>query len=80
MTLAELVAALEARDRAGAPGSTASPMQPGDVPVTFAAVEKAERLLGFRARVPLAEGLEAVGGVVSADRAAAAHRRAERGA
>lgn len=34
------------------------PLQPGDVPVTYASVEKAERLLGFRARVPLAEGLE----------------------
>ena len=33
------------------------PLQPGDVPVTYASVEKAERLLGFRARVPLAEGL-----------------------
>jgi len=33
------------------------PEQPGDVPVTFAAVEKAERLLNFRARVPLREGL-----------------------
>lgn len=34
------------------------PLQPGDVPVTYASVEKAERLLGFRARVPLAEGLK----------------------
>jgi UDP-glucuronate 4-epimerase len=33
------------------------PVQSGDVPVTYASVEKAERLLGFRARVPLAEGL-----------------------
>ena len=33
------------------------PEQPGDVPVTFAAVEKAETLLHFRARVPLEEGL-----------------------
>src|SRR5262249_46475003 len=33
------------------------PPQPGDVPVTFASVEKAERLLGFRARVLLEEGL-----------------------
>ncbi len=33
------------------------PEQPGDVPVTFAAVEKAENLLHFRARVPLEEGL-----------------------
>jgi UDP-glucuronate 4-epimerase len=56
VTLAELVAALET-----ATGRRAEldrhPMPPGDVPVTYAAVEKAERLLGFRARVPLAEGL-----------------------
>jgi len=56
VTLSELVAALEA-----ATGRTArlarQPDQPGDVPVTFAATEKAQRLLGFRARVPLAEGL-----------------------
>jgi UDP-glucuronate 4-epimerase len=56
VTLAELVAALEE-----ATGRSArldrQPMQPGDVPVTFAAVAKAERLLNFRARVPLAEGL-----------------------
>ena len=31
--------------------------QPGDVPVTYADVAKAERLLRFRARVPLEEGL-----------------------
>jgi len=56
VTLSELVAALET-----ATGKSArlerSPSQPGDVPVTFAAVEKAERLLGFRPRVSLAEGL-----------------------
>ncbi len=56
VTLADLVRALEA-----ATGRTAildrQPDQPGDVPVTYAAVEKAERLLGFRARVPLEEGL-----------------------
>jgi UDP-glucuronate 4-epimerase len=56
VTLAELVAALEA-----ATGRTAhldrQPMQPGDVPVTYADVAKAETLLKFRARVPLAEGL-----------------------
>jgi UDP-glucuronate 4-epimerase len=33
------------------------PDQPGDVPVTFASTAKAERLLGFRARVALPEGL-----------------------
>jgi UDP-glucuronate 4-epimerase len=56
VTLSELVRLLEA-----AAGKTATldrrPDQPGDVPVTFAATEKAERLLGFRARVPLEEGL-----------------------
>ncbi|HTR04836.1 MAG TPA: NAD-dependent epimerase/dehydratase family protein [Thermoanaerobaculia bacterium] len=56
VTLAGLVAAVEK-----ATGRRARldrrPMQPGDVPVTFASVEKAERLLGFRARVPLEEGL-----------------------
>ena len=35
------------------------PEQTGDVPVTYAAVEKAERILGFRARVPLERGLAA---------------------
>ncbi len=33
------------------------PEQPGDVPVTFASTEKAERVLNFRARVELPEGL-----------------------
>ena len=56
ITLAELVTALEdatgkrARVERGAE-------QPGDVPVTFASVEKAQRILGFRPRVGLAEGL-----------------------
>ena len=56
VTLADLVRAVES-----ATGRNARldrlPAQAGDVPVTFASVEKAERLLGFRARVPLAEGL-----------------------
>ena len=56
VTLTDLVASLER-----ATGRTATldrrPDQPGDVPVTFAAVEKAERVLGFRARVALEEGL-----------------------
>jgi len=56
VTLTELVAALER-----ATGKRARlerhPDQPGDVPVTFAAVDKARRLLGFQARVPLEEGL-----------------------
>jgi len=56
VTLSQLVTALES-----ATGRTAildrQPDQAGDVPVTYAAVEKAQRLLGFRARVPLEEGL-----------------------
>ena len=56
VTLTDLVAAVER-----ATGKTArldrQPMPPGDVPVTFAAVAKAERLLAFRARIPLDEGL-----------------------
>jgi UDP-glucuronate 4-epimerase len=56
VTLTELVAELEEvtgkRARLDRDGD-----QPGDVPVTFASVEKAERLLGYRPRVPLREGL-----------------------
>jgi len=56
VTLSELVLAIEK-----ATGKTArlsrQPVQAGDVPVTYASVEKAERLLGFRARVSLADGL-----------------------
>lgn len=33
------------------------PEQPGDVPITFADVSKSERMLGFRPRVPIREGL-----------------------
>ena len=56
VTLTELVEALEA-----ATGKRARldrrPVQAGDVPVTFASVAKAERLLGFRPKVTLEEGL-----------------------
>ncbi len=56
VTLSELVLAIEK-----ATGRTArlsrQPVQAGDVPVTYASVEKAERLLRFRARVSLADGL-----------------------
>ena len=56
VTLESLVRALES-----ATGRTAvldrQGDQPGDVPVTYADVAKAERLLGFQARVPLEEGL-----------------------
>jgi UDP-glucuronate 4-epimerase len=56
VTLKDLVAEIEK-----ATGRTArlerGPDQPGDVPATFADVRKAERLLGFRAKVPLEEGI-----------------------
>ncbi len=57
VTLTDLIRELEA-----ATGKTAvfdrQPDQPGDVPVTYADVEKAEMLLGFKPRVPLEEGLK----------------------
>jgi UDP-glucuronate 4-epimerase len=56
VTLSELVAAIE-RATGRKARLDRQPLQPGDVPVTYASVDKAERLLGFRARVPLAEGL-----------------------
>jgi UDP-glucuronate 4-epimerase len=56
VTLSRLVEEIEA-----ATGKKATlerlPDQPGDVPVTYASTEKAERLLAFRARVALPEGL-----------------------
>ena len=56
VTLADLVRLLER-----VTGKTARldrrPDQPGDVPVTYASTEKAERILGFKSRVPLEEGL-----------------------
>jgi UDP-glucuronate 4-epimerase len=56
VALADLVSAVEA-----ATGKKAvldrRPDQPGDVPVTFADTRKAERLLGFKARISLEEGL-----------------------
>ena len=56
VTLSDLVCAIEA-----VTGKKAvldrRPNQLGDVPVTFADVRKAERLLGFKARVSLEEGL-----------------------
>ena len=71
VTLSELVAAIE-----DATGRKAiidhQPSQPGDVPVTYASVEKAERLLGFRARVPLADGLRRTVKWFRADRGRAA--------
>ena len=36
------------------------PDQPGDVPITFSDISKAQRLLGYRPATPLAVGLRAV--------------------
>jgi UDP-glucuronate 4-epimerase len=56
VTLAELVARIE--DATGKKALLERlPDQPGDVPVTYAAIEKAEKLLDYGARVPLEEGL-----------------------
>ena len=54
--LDELVAAIER-----ATGRTAArrvlPLQVGDVPITWADISRAERMLGYKPQVPLAEGL-----------------------
>ena len=56
VTLNELVNAIEA-----ATGKAAhrdwQPPQPGDVPLTWADISKAQRLLGYRPSTPLADGL-----------------------
>lgn len=49
------------------------PLQPGDVPLTWADISKAERLLGYHPKVTLEEGLK---GFVSWYRSADAHQRA----
>jgi UDP-glucuronate 4-epimerase len=55
--LDELVAAIER-----ATGRTAArrvlPLQVGDVPITWADISRAERMLGYKPHVPLAEGLK----------------------
>jgi len=37
------------------------PLQPGDVTCTYADISKAQRMLDYRPRTPLAEGLRAFG-------------------
>jgi UDP-glucuronate 4-epimerase len=55
--LDELVAAIEkATGRTAA--RRAMPMQVGDVPITWADISRAEKMLGYRPQVPLAEGLK----------------------
>ena len=56
VTLAELVSALE---RVSGRKATLDkqPLQPGDVPLTWASIAKAGRLLGYKPATPLEEGL-----------------------
>jgi len=55
-SLLDLVHGL-ARELAVEPRIEYLPMQPGDVPITFADVSRAHRLLGYEPRVPIQEGL-----------------------
>ena len=69
VTLNELVAGIEK-----ASGKKAildrQPMQPGDVPLTCAATQKSEKLLGFKAKVSLDEGLKRYFAWLGSDEAA----------
>lgn len=69
VTLTELVAGIEK-----ASGKKAildrQPMQPGDVPLTCASVVKSEKLLGFKAKVSLDEGLKRYFAWLGSDEAA----------
>ncbi len=56
ITLSELVERIEKATGKKAK-LTRLPDQPGDVPATFADVQKARRLLGFEPKVPIEEGL-----------------------
>jgi UDP-glucuronate 4-epimerase len=56
VSLAELVAALE-RVSGRKAILDKQPLQPGDVPLTWASIEKAGRLLGYKPAMPLEEGL-----------------------
>lgn len=57
VSLADLVATIE-RVLGARARLNVQPMQPGDVPQTWADVSKAERLLGFRPNTPFDEGIE----------------------
>jgi UDP-glucuronate 4-epimerase len=72
VTLSELLRLLESAT--GRKAITQQmPLQLGDVPLTWADISKAERLLGYHPKVTLEEGLK---GFVSWYRSAGAHRRA----
>ena len=51
ITTLEAALGIEAR-------KTFLPMQPGDVPATFANIDKLKALCGYRPKVKLAEGLQ----------------------
>lgn len=53
-TLIELIA----RELGVPPAVEELPLQPGDVPITYADVSKAKTLLGWEPRVPIEEGIE----------------------
>lgn len=57
VTLNEMIAAIEAAVGKRAILERLSD-QPGDVPITFADVSKAQRLLGYSTKVPFAEGIQ----------------------
>jgi UDP-glucuronate 4-epimerase len=57
VTLLDMIQALE--NALGTPATIAwQPEQPGDVPQTWASVEKARRLLGYEPRTPFKEGIQ----------------------
>jgi UDP-glucuronate 4-epimerase len=59
VTLAELIAALERALDVQA-RMTRLPVQPGDVPQTYASIDKARTLLGYEPSTPLEDGLKRV--------------------
>lgn len=72
VTLAELLRLLESTTGRKAIREQ-KPLQPGDVPLTWADISKAERLLSYHPKVTLEEGLK---GFIAWYRAAGAHQRA----
>jgi UDP-glucuronate 4-epimerase len=72
VTLNEMIAAIE-RATGKRAVREAKPLQPGDVPLTWADITKSARLLGYKPTTPLALGLEKM---VAWYRTAAPHRRA----
>ena len=57
VTLYEMIAEIE-RALGKKAAIDRQPLQPGDVPRTYADVEKARRLLGYEPRTPFREGID----------------------